>query len=334
MQVRTRGRRIAIGTTIAILGAALFVWQVRRVGLAEIRDGLAQVGWGFLVILALSFARFVLRALAWTTLIGDGVPLSSALAATIAGDAMGNVTPLSLLVSEPAKSAYLRRHVSIAKSFAALTAETFFYSVSVAMFIIVGTVAMLEAFAVRPELRFAGLLAIASMTAVLAAALWVVWREPALVSTIVIRLPGLPMRGFVERVREFEMKVYAFARQTHDRLAVVVACETAFHLVSFAESYYTLWLITGRSAPLAAFVLDTFNRIVNIVFRAVPMKAGVDEYSTAIVAPAVGFTQAIGVTLALVRKGRMLVWAGIGMLLAVRRGLTVQEVANTGHDAG
>ena len=319
---------MAIGIALSIAGIALLVWQIRRVGTAAIASGLGALGWGFLVILALSFARFVLRSLAWTTLMGGRPSLAAAVAATLAGDAIGNVTPLSLLVSEPAKALYLRGRVSGSRSFPALTAENFFYSVSVAVFIALGTAAMLDAFAIPDRrLRWAGLLALGMMAAVLAGALWLAWRKPALASAALQRLPFPAAAALLERVRRYETTTYSLLGQSGRPLGIVLACEAAFHLLSFAEAYYTLWLITGQSAPLAAFVFDTFNRIVNVVFRAMPLRIGVDEASTAIVAPAIGFSPAVGVTIALARKGRMLVWAAVGIGLAVRKGLTVSDIA-------
>ena len=323
--------RVVVGALVSIFGLGLLVWQVKQAHPDQIAAALAQVGWGFLAILAVSFVRFGLRSLAWTTLMGGHLSLKGAIGATIAGDAIGNLTPLSLLVSEPAKALYLRDEAPAARSLAALAAENFFYSLSVAMFIILGTIAMLEAFAVPPELRLAGLVSLGLMAAVLAGAFWLAWREPALISATLARMPFPILRGLAARVRRFETATYAFARQSPGRLGGVLACETAFHVLSFAESYYTIWLITGRSAPLAAFVLDTFNRIVNVVFRAMPLRIGVDESSTAIVAPAVGFTSAVGVAIALVRKGRMLVWAAVGIALSVRKGIRVRDMIETGE---
>jgi hypothetical protein len=320
--------RVLLGAAVSIAGVALLVWQVRQTGADAILASLAQVGWGFLVILALSLIRFALRSAAWMSLMGGGVPFSGALGATMAGDAIGNVTPLSLLVSEPAKSLYLRDRVPGSRSFPALTAENFFYSVSVAIVIIIGTIAMLVAFAVPPDLQGAGLAALALMAAILAGALWVVLRRPAILSPIMDRLPLPLARRLAHRVREFEATTYAVVGRRRGALALTLACEAAFHLVSFVEAYYTLWLITGRSAPLAAFVLDTVNRIIGVVFRMMPFRIGVDEATTALVAPAVGFSPAVGVTIALVRKGRLLVWAGVGIALAIRKGLRVSDLTN------
>jgi hypothetical protein len=326
MLSRMSARRVAIASVVLVAATALLVWQIRNVGLDEIAGSLGQVGWGFVVILGLSFIRFALRAFVWTTLMGGAVPLSSAIAATMAGDGIGNLTPLSLLLGEPTKALYLRNAVPPSRSFPALAAENFFYSVSVAIFIVIGTFAMLEAFDVAPELQMAGVVSLALMLALLAAALWIGWRRPTVVSSIVARVPIPAVQKLLGRVQRVESSTYDFVRSSGKPIGVVIACEIAFHVVSFAESYYTLWLITGESAPLAAFVLDTFNRIVNIAFRFVPLKMGIDEYSTAIVAPAVGFSAAVGVTMALIRKGRMFVWAVAGVVLAIRNGLRVRDV--------
>jgi len=325
----SRAGRTAAGVVLSILGACLLVWQVRQVGLADIQESLKRVGWGFLGILALSFIRFVLRSIAWTAIIGGRVPLASAIGATISGDAIGNITPLSLIVSEPAKSIYLRDHIPVARSFAALTAENFFYSVSVAIFIVLGIGALLAGFVVNdPQVRLAALLTLALMMAVLGAALWIAWKKPAFASRGLGRLPFGRLDALVARVRDLEETAYGFSKQAHGRLGTVIGCEIAFHLVSFAESYFTLWLITGASSPVAAFVLDTFNRIINVVFRWLPGRVGVDEYGTRRLAPIVGFSPVVGVTLALVRKGRMLVWAAVGLALMARRGLSVRTLAS------
>ena len=104
-----------------------------------------------------------------------------------------------------------------------------------------------------------------------------------------------------------------------------IACEISFHALSLAESYVTLWLITGMSHPLEAFVLDTVNRIVTIVFKMVPCKVGVDEFGSEIVSRAIGLGPGVGVTLALVRKGRLIVSAAVGLGLLIRRYTRLQS---------
>jgi hypothetical protein len=316
-----RARRLAVTAIASAIGVALLVWQVRKVGLATIRADLAAVGAGFLAILALSLLRFVFRSVAWTTLIGARVPLASTLAASISGDALGNLTgPLSILVGEPAKAIYLGHRVSTARALAALAAENFFYSVSVAIYIVLGTAALLTAFPVDTAIRWAGVMALGGMAVILATAGWLAWQKPSVASAILSRVPFFHLDAVVERVRDFEERTYGSVGQQSGRLGIVVACETAFHLSSFVEAWLTLWLLTGNSSPLEAFVLDTFSRVSNIAFRVVPLRLGLDQLGSEAVALAIGVRAGVGTTLSLVRTGRVLVWAVVGVGLLLRRG--------------
>jgi hypothetical protein len=307
---------MAAGVIASVVGFGLLVWQVRSVGLDVIRDGLSRVGWGFAAILALSLARFALRSLAWQTIVGERVPFPRVLAATLSGDAVGNLTPLSLIVSEPTKALYLRDAVPLSRSFAALAAENFFYAISVAIFILLGTVAVLAAFPIPHDMQLAAWVSLGLMITILLGALWIVWQRPALVSRVVARLP-FRLDRWVARIRELETRTYGFVTQLRGRLGIVAACELGFHALSFVEAYLTVWLLTGVSAPLTAFVLDTFNRIVNVAFRMVPLgRVGVDEWTTGVVAQALGLLKETGVTLALARKGRVLVWTAVGLVLS------------------
>ena len=314
-------RRTVLTLLALAAGAALLVWQVGELGVERIGALLADVGWGFAIILLLSLLRMVARAMAWTTLIGDRVPLSRAVAAIIGGDAIGNLTPLSLLVSEPVKALYLDAGSRSSRSLAALAAENFFYSVSVGIYVMLGTAAMLRAFPLPDEIRLAGIFALTFMAAVLAAAAWMAWRKPALASAVLARVPFRKVSAFVARVREFESRTYGSAGRQSGRLTVVFFCETAFHILSFLETWVTLWLVTGVSSPLAAFVLDTFSRIVNVVAKMIPFRLGVDQVSSERVALAVGLGPAVGTTVSLIRTGRMMVWAAVGLMLLGRRSL-------------
>ncbi|MEO6223943.1 MAG: lysylphosphatidylglycerol synthase domain-containing protein [Vicinamibacterales bacterium] len=320
------------GVLLAAAGLALLVWQVRLVGLDHIGDGFKAVGWqGFLAILLLSLFRFAARSLAWITLMTRPVPLRSATAATISGDALGNLSFLSLLVSEPAKAFYVTRHAPAAEAFAALTAENFFYSVSVAAVILSGTITLLMTFVLPDAFRFIVWVSLAVMGAVLATAVWLAHKRPAV--TIGARrvlsafgawfapTPGRPITRMLDRLQDLETQTYDALSASPSRLGVVLSCEVAFHAASVTEAWLTLTLLQGSATFLNAFLLDTVNRLINVVFRAVPMRVGVDEVTTSGFAEMLGLGSASGLTLALVRKARMLFWAGVGLALLGRKAI-------------
>jgi hypothetical protein len=325
-------KRTAITVAGLVSGGALLWWQVQDTGLDRIGDGLARVGWGFALILVLSLLRFASRAAAWQALLGAGAGdaggvggagaaprFRRTLGAVVGGDAIGNVTPLSLVVGEPAKALYLAGIDGSARALAALAAENFFYSVSVALYVIAGTAAMLGEFALPSDVRLAGWVALGLMALVLAGGGWLAWQRPAAASALLARVPSRRAAAVVARVRRFEQDTYRFARHEGGRLARVAAAEAAFHALSFLEAWLTVWLVTGESQPAAAFVLDTFNRIANVVFRAIPLRIGVDQWTAEQVGLAIGLPAVVGTTVSLVRTGRMLVWALVGFALVARR---------------
>ncbi len=298
------------------LGLALLVWQIEKIGLDAILDGLKRLGpTGLALILGASLLRQTLRTLAWTLLMDASVPFRSALAATISGDAIGNLTPLSMIVSEPAKAMYVGRHIPPQRALAALAAENFFYSLSVAVAVLFGVAVLFVAFPVPEPLRTASLILVAGMAAVLVAALWLIAKEPALVSSTLGRFVS---PRTVEKIRELETSSYGFVRSRPGRLAAVAACEIGFHVLSIAETWLTLVFLGFHSLALAV-VLDTVQRMINVIFRVVPLKLGVDEAASSITSSALGFGTALGVTMGVVRKIRVLIWAGTGLILLGQR---------------
>jgi hypothetical protein len=317
----TRGQRAVVTILLLAVGLALLAWMVRRLDLkaADVQTGFSAVGYWFGAILLLTLIRFGLRSYAWMALTRAPVPFGAALAATISGDALGNVTPLGLVASEPAKALYLRQLANPADTFASLTAENFFYSVSVAIYVAIGGAATLAFFDLPRGIHLAAVASLVSMAAVLAASAWLAWQKPALISGLLSHVPIARLRQFVDAVRTFEEQTYGAVGHAGSRLAVVSACEVGFHLLSLLECWLTFWLLTGVVSPLPALVFDGFNRVVNVVFKMIPMRLGVEESGTALLAEAIGLVGHDGFMLGLVRKVRAVVWVGVGLALWTRR---------------
>jgi hypothetical protein len=303
-------------------GLAILAWTIQRldVSAADFHLGLTNVGPWFAAILLLSFLRFVLRSYAWVVLTGLPIPLRSAVAASISGDAAGNVTPLGLVASEPAKALYLRRHADPSLTLAALVAENFFYSVSVALYVILAGGAMFFFFDLPPAIQTLGLASLAGMAAVLAGAAWMAWQKPALLSGLVARVPVRRISALSGRIRLFEQQTYGAGRHDGSSLVKVGLAEAGFHALSLAECWLTFWLLAGVSSLIPALVFDGFNRVVNVVAKPVPFRVGVEEGGTALLATAIGLAGPDGFMLGIVRKIRVIFWAGVGMALWARKG--------------
>lgn len=323
---RARVSAASIFTTLA--GLALLVWVVLRVGPAEIAADVRQVGWGVAVVIALGGLRFLLRALAWRLCLDDPESLSitDAFSAVVSGDAIGNLTPLGPLVGEPAKAALVRGRVAMAPAVAALAVENVLYTLSAAAMVATGMIALLLTFELPSNstgavMRDVGEMAIAGTIALFGLALWLLWRQPALVSRALGVSPRLGRHA--DRIRAVEVEIYSFASRHPGALLPVCAAEIGFHALGVAEVYVTLWLLSGAPPPLmTSFLFETANRLLQVVFKFVPLRLGVDEAGTAGFATMIGVAAKTGLSLAIVRKVRVLFWAAVGGVLLVRRGVS------------
>jgi hypothetical protein len=295
-----------------------------------------QVGSGVAVVIALGGLRFLLRALAWRLCLDDPGSLSIGVAfsAVVSGDAIGNLTPLGPLVGEPAKAALVRGRVPMAPVVAALAVENVLYTLSAAAMVAAGMIALLLTFELPPDaagalMRSVGEIAIAGTIALFGVALWLLWRQPALVSRALGVAPAL--RKHADRIRALELEIYSFASRHPGTLVPVALAEIGFHALGVAEVYVTLWLLLGAPPSLmTSFLFETANRLVTVVFKFVPLRLGVDEAGTAGFATMIGVAAQTGLSLAIVRKMRVLFWAAAGGLLLVRRGFFAGAKGPTG----
>ena len=101
------------------------------------------------------------------------------------------------------------------------------------------------------------------------------------------------------------------------------------------EIYVTLSFISPLQPPtfFTAFILESVNRVITLAFKFIPLRMGVDEAGTGKISKVLQFTEATGVTLAIVRKARDLFWTAVGLLLLLQRGLSLRTVARDAEAA-
>ena len=340
--LKTHGRLAPAGVVFAAAGLALFAYFVWSAGPAEVWANIRQVGWWFAPILLLAGLRFAVRVRAWTLCFEEPHRLGfwEAFKAYLIGDAAGNVVPLGIVVSEPTKAAMAsRRGVPFAATFSAIAVENIFYMLSVALFIFAGAAALLVAFPLPKVLRYSSYGIVAGAVLFVAFGAYAVRREwrffsAALRWTAARGLGRKTLERRLARVGSFEERIYGFYSRNRRRFPGILLCEALFHLLGVAEGYLTIWLIGGtRPSVLAAFLFESVNRVITVVFKFIPLRAGIDELGTGRLAQVLAFGVAAGVTLAIVRKARMLFWMAAGVVLLLARGLTLRTVAEEAERA-
>ena len=301
---------IAVVATIA--GVLLFIYTLQASGPREILRQLRQIGFGFLVVLALSAVRMAVRAKAWSLCVEDTerFTFGQAFKAYVTGDAVGNVLPLGPLASEGTKALLIRRNIATSAAFSSVVLENIFYSISVAIMVMIGTLAFLLGY--RPtnaELTITLSLGAVAIVAVVAV-WWLLRSEPRFLSRFLKH----------DAVRDAEDRVFRFAATRKERIGQILLLQFAFHVAAVLEIYFLLRLLIGHTERtlLMAVILGTVERLIMIAFKFVPLRLGVDHAGSGSIAQVLGVGSAVGVTIATVRTARNLFWAALGLALLAR----------------
>lgn len=331
---RIKKRHKAIGIIFTVLGVLLFAYFVKKAGPGEISSGIRRLGFGFLIVLALGGVRQAVHAICWVKACEPPYRLRfwDAFRARLMGEAL-NLLPLGPVLSEPSKVLFIRDRIPLMAGISALAIENVFYALSVALFISAGALTLLQEFDLPQPLRYVSIGALVAIVVIVPVGALVIRKQLRFISGALAFAGnrGIARRKISDvlpRVRTIEDRIYGFYERNHSRFFLILAIEMCFHISGVVEGYVTLFFISPVAPTLlTAFILESVNRLINVVFKFIPLRAGVDEGGTSMLAKVLGFSPTTGVTLAIVRKGRDIFWAAIGVLLMIHRGISLRATA-------
>ena len=313
-----------------LLGLGLLIYVINRVGVQPIFDALIRIGlFGFLILLAISGSRHVLRTIAMSA----AVPREhrrfnffQAFAARLGGEAISFLTFTGPLLGEATKVALLRKRVPLTYGVPALVVDNLLYNLSVVFFILSGACVMLFTYNL-PPLVYYSLIGIAVVAALgIAAAGLAAKRRIMLLTWILDQMARLRLSPKVilkrrQHIYHIESKVYDFYKHHPGVFFGMIACDLLAHASSVLEVYVTLRMLGYVPHVAQAYIIESLTKVINFVFAFVPGTIGVYEGGTEVVLRTLGFAAATGVTLALVRKAGTVFWTSIGLLILTWRTL-------------
>jgi hypothetical protein len=319
-----RSKLAPLNIAIAVIGLALLIFTVQRVGgWPAMVTGITSVGWWFILVVILGAARMACRARAWTVCAADSrLPLRDAFNAVIAGDAAGNLTPLGVLASEPTKILMTRAKISTVTSIASVTIENAFYTASVLVVLLAGTWTFLQRADVPAGLEQITEIILAVVAVAGLIGFWAARARPAVLSRLAPLVTKLAGRADApaEAIKDVEARIYGVLQWPLSRIVHVASWEGIFHVLAVAEVWLVLRLLPGgdQITLVDSFLMESAGRFVTIAFKFVPYRLGIDEAGSGAVAQVLGLGPASGVTLALVRRLRIIVLNAIGLMKLVR----------------
>lgn len=323
---------------LTLFGIGLFGYFIYAVGFGEIVDGIVRFGIaGFAVILLIYFLRLCARSLAWNLSVHepDSLTLKDSLPAVIIGEALSSTIPLGILISGTSKAIAVRKRLPLVAGFSSVATENLFYSLVTSIFLIVGAVFLLRGFAIDESVKWTINFLVLSVVVLVILGILMVIRQWHFASAI---CNWLYDKGILTKllengrfyVRRFEDLIYGFYRRYPRRFLPICLLEAVYHMLGVIEVWYILVRL-GDALPslMTSFLLESVSRLVTILFKLIPFVIGVDEAGAQFVGETVALAAGVGVTLAIIRKGRTLFWVAVGVVLIAKRGLSFKEI--TGH---
>jgi len=309
-----------------VFGAGLLVLLVREVGVAPVFDALRQVGGGFFVLLAIAAARHCLRTFSMSLAVAPEhrrFTFWQAFTTRLAGETISFFTFTGPVLGEATKAALLRKRVPLASGVQALAVDNLLYNLSVAVFISSGACVMLATYRLPAGARVPLVVIAAGMTLVIVAVSVAVVSDMMPVTAAVDylirrRVKGRWLASKREHFRRVEANVYDFYKHRPAAFFAMFACDFLAHATTVAEVYIVFGMLGFEPSARVAYIIDSLTKVVNLVFGFVPATIGVYEGGTGFILRTLGYATLTGVTIGIVRKASMIVWALIGLAMLVR----------------
>ena len=309
-----------------VFGAGLLVLLVREVGVAPVFDALRQVGGGFFVLLAIAAARHCLRTFSMSLAVAPEhrrFTFWQAFTTRLAGETISFFTFTGPVLGEATKAALLRKRVPLASGVQALAVDNLLYNLSVAVFISSGAGVMLATYRLPAGARVPLVVIAAGMTLVIVAVSVAVVSDMMPVTAAVDylirrRVKGRWLASKREHFRRVEANVYDFYKHRPAAFFAMFACDFLAHATTVAEVYIVFGMLGFEPSARVAYIIDSLTKVVNLVFGFVPATIGVYEGGTGFILRTLGYATLTGVTIGIVRKASMIVWALIGLAMLVR----------------
>ncbi len=313
---------------ILAAGIALFVYLIYSLGLGTIVETLRRVGWGFLIIVAINGGRHYMRAFCLYLAIHSenrSVGFHEVLAARLAGEAVNLMTVTGPFLGDATKVALLTRKQTLTHSAAAVIVDNILYYITVGVLILSGVGLLVVSVGEFDNATFYALEIVVGLVLLMFIGLALAVKFDVKPMSFVLK--RLDRKGLLpnaiaskrEHILEIETNVFSVYHDRPGTFYLLLFIGMLTHAVSVWEVYLALGMLGFVPAIAGAYIIESLTKVINFAFSFVPGTVGVYEGGNALFLRILGYSSAVGVALALVRRGAMLFWTAIGLLVLIYR---------------
>jgi len=291
-------------------GAGLLVYLIADIGAASIATQVAGLGTVLPAVLVITGLKYPLQAAGWRLALPPGArpPWAESISATITGDALGYVTWAGPFTGEPIRALLIRRSTPLVAGIAAGAAERGLYNLTAFGLVLVAAV-MLTADEQGLIAWIVASLGIASVVGIVMRR-----RRHRRGKSEADAMGNRPASAQSGRAALLEALAMLWTHRRGALPAIAALCLVQ-HGLLVLEAYLLLGVLSGEVTFQTALYFEAVTKLVNTVGVVVPGRIGISEGGSALLADVLGLSASYGLSLALMRRVRALIWTGIGLTL-------------------
>lgn len=307
---------------LGLLTLGFLVWHI---GPGNIYDAAARLGpVALVVILIPSLLMYVIEAYGWKITLGpssQSIPFWQVLAIRTAGEVVNMTTPTAYVGGEPLKAYLLQKHrVPMVEGLASVVIAKTTMTIAQVLFILLGIALgfwILGANGSSAQIVAAGLLSVGLLLFGTAAFVFV--QRQGLFTWILAMLRKVGLRiGFLEareeQLQSLDRTILEF--YTHHRSTFYASTGLYFlgWLAEALEVFVIIYYLGGPVEMLSAISIGALSVFIKGGTFFIPGSLGAQDGGNLLLLQAFGYSDVTGITFALLRRFRELVWIGIGLL--------------------
>ncbi len=306
---------------LLLLGVAVLCGLVLHIGPSVLAGEIMKLGANLLWVLLPSVAVYGLDALGWRYTLGrhaEKVRFDRLFMTRMAGEAVNFTTPGLYLGGEPMKAYLLSRHqVPLVDGMASVVIAKTTMTLAEVLFIVIGMVCGAVLLSGTTDLLMPSLVGLGLLG--FGVGLFVAVQRVGLFMSLLRVLERLGVRSVWLQAREYKLQalddaIRAFYQQGRRGLLCSFLAFFAGWLLGAVEVYLILYFLGLPVDWPTAVAIEALAVFVKGGTAFIPGSVGGQEAGTVLLFVAFGFTEAAGVTFAIVRRIREIVWIAFGLL--------------------
>ena len=320
--------KVWLKVLVATVGLALFGWFVYRAGIGQIAEAIKHLGWLTPVVLLPFGLVYLMDTLGWRLAFGEeGLPhVGFGTLARIrwAGESINTILPSAYIGGEAVKVELLRkRSVPRLQSVSSVVAGKTAQVVAQVAFIAAGAIAGASILPPDSSARVGLLVITAVAAAIVVLLIWL--QQRGLFRTLINLLPMRALRKHAENLRHLDHRIFEFYRKDRRHFVLSVAAYFGGWMADTLEILLVSHLLGMPIVFTQALAVEAFISVAKALGIFVPGALGVQESGIVFLSYLFGLPPALGVTYAIIRRGREVFYVAIGGMFLYAEGFSFRS---------